>query len=99
MPKKNFFSEQELDSMLAKKNLDHRLKGVLEIQLESIKTPSRSTPMRAIHLQATAQVAELYGENSIECIEIHTYGKILSDKERENIRIRDKISQILKKFK
>lgn len=100
MKKNNFFSEQELDSLLAKKNLDPRLKGVLEIQMESIKTPNTSTPTRSsIHLLAATQAGEFYGEESVECTEMYTYGRILSKKERERIRIRDKISQVLKKFK
>jgi hypothetical protein len=99
MKKNNFFSEQELDSMLAKKNIDPRLKGVLEIQMEATKTPSVIMSLRSVQFIAAAEVSEFYGEDSIECTEMHTYGRILSDKEREKIRIRGKILDILKKFK
>jgi hypothetical protein len=97
--KNNFFTEKELDSMLAEKSLDPRLKGVLEIQMEATKTPSVIMSLRSVQFVAAAEVSEFYGEESMECVEMHTYGKILSKEEREKIRIREKISQILKKNK
>ncbi len=96
MKKNNFFTEQELDSLLRRVSIDPRMKGALEIQLENIKTPSIVT-------LSTFQLAEACNAEDFcttaEQTEMYFYGKILSKEEREKTRIRDKISQILRKFK
>ena len=96
MKKNNFFTEEELNSLLKRVSIDPRLKGALEIQLENIKTPSIVT-LSTFQLAEACNAEDFY--TTAEHAEIYFYGRVLSKEEREKTRIRDKISQILRKIK
>jgi hypothetical protein len=94
--KTNFFTEEELDSLLRRVSIDPRIKGTLEIQLENTRTPSIAI-LSASQLAGACNAEDFC--TTAEHAEMHLYGRILTPLEQKNIRMKSKISQILKKFK